>query len=125
MRITVIVVTLILVCVLFIANSQEKKNYTNMNVAQFKEYIKDTTVVVLDVRTADEFSKGHIDNAINIDFYSPSFVDDVTKTIDKNKKIALYCRSGRRSASAAEKLSPLGYNIVNLSGGYLDWSATE
>lgn len=96
-----------------------------MNVAEFKEFIKDTSVVILDVRTAEEYNQGHIDSSINIDFYSNTFAEDVIKAIDKNKKIALYCRSGRRSASAAEKLSPLGYNVVNLLGGYLDWASQE
>lgn len=125
MKNSIIIAALLICSTTFITPACSQAKYANMNVTEFKELIKDTSIVILDVRTAEEFNQGHIDNAINIDFYSKTFTEDVIKAIDKNKKIALYCRSGRRSATAAEKLSPLGYNVVNLLGGYLDWASQE
>ena len=78
-------------------------------------------VVLLDVRTADEFSEGHLPGAINIDAISAGFVDSVKTRIPTSKEIALYCRSGRRSAEAAEELQKIGYTVYDLDGGILAW----
>jgi len=77
---------------------------------------------VLDVRTAEEVSEGKIPNAINIDFYSNTFEQQASK-LDKNKTILVYCRSGRRSAGAAEVLAKKGYKVINLDGGITNWQA--
>ncbi|MBT8297534.1 MAG: rhodanese-like domain-containing protein [Maribacter sp.] len=79
------------------------------------------TVVLVDVRTPKEFNAGHLENALNIDWYNDSFTKEFEK-IDKNKTIYLYCRSGKRSADATNYLDSLGYKkVVNLEGGYLAW----
>jgi rhodanese-related sulfurtransferase len=83
--------------------------------------VADSNVVVLDVRTASEFDEGHIERAINIDYQQDDFVEKVTATLPKEKMIAVYCRSGRRSAGAAGKLGDEGYKLVNLKGGIIAW----
>jgi rhodanese-related sulfurtransferase len=98
-----------------------QQNYENADVNGFAELIADTSVVVLDVRTASEFAEGHIGRAINIDYYQSDFVEKATETLPKEKTIAIYCRSGRRSANAAEKLADKGYKLVNLKGGIIAW----
>ncbi|MBT8307159.1 MAG: rhodanese-like domain-containing protein [Maribacter sp.] len=79
-------------------------------------------VVLVDVRTPEEFNAGHLENALNIDWYNDSFTEEFEK-IDKNKTIYLYCRSGKRSADATKFLDSLGYKkVVNLEGGYIAWA---
>ena len=91
-------------------------NFENTDVQGFAELVADTNVVVLDVRTATEFAEGHLERAINIDYHQSDFVEKAKATLPLDKKIAVYCRSGRRSAGAAGKLGEDGYKLVNLKG---------
>ena len=76
--------------------------------------------IILDVRRPDEFSAGHIPNAVNIPNESIG-ADEIDELPDKDRLILVYCRSGNRSKQASEKLVRLGYaNIVEF-GGILDW----
>ena len=93
----------------------------NLNVEQFGELIKDTTVVLLDVRTPQEFAQGCIEGALNIDVKDSLFIKNVQAAIPAGAKVALYCRSGRRSMMAAEQMLEKGYVPVNLDGGILAW----
>ena len=96
-------------------------NFENTDVQGFAELVADTNVVVLDVRTAAEFAEGHLERAINIDYHQSDFVEKAKATLPLDKKIAVYCRSGRRSAGAAGKLGEDGYKLVNLKGGIIAW----
>ena len=96
-------------------------NYENAEVSEFAELVADSNVVVLDVRTASEFAEGHLERAINIDYHQSDFVEKAKATLPLDKKIAVYCRSGRRSAGAAGKLGDEGYKLVNLKGGIIAW----
>ena len=96
-------------------------NFENTDVQGFSELVADTNVVVLDVRTAAEFTEGHIKGAILIDQGQSDFVEKAKATLPIDKKIAIYCRSGRRSANAAGKLAEVGYKCVNLKGGIIAW----
>ena len=93
----------------------------NFNVQQFEELIKDTTVVLLDVRTPQEFAEGCIEGALNIDVKDSLFIQNVQAAIPAGAKVAVYCRSGRRSMMAAEQMLEKGYVPVNLEGGILAW----
>ena len=105
------------------ATAQSVSQIENFNVEQFKELLKDTTVVLLDVRTPEEFGQGHIPGALNIDVKDSLFVQNVLDQVAEHAKVAVYCRSGRRSLTAADKLSAEGYDVVNLEGGFLAWEA--
>ena len=96
-------------------------NFENAEVSEFAELVADSNVVVLDVRTASEFAEGHLERAINIDYHQSDFVEKAKTTLPLDKKIAVYCRSGRRSAGAAGKLGDEGYKLVNLKGGIIAW----
>lgn len=77
--------------------------------------------VILDVRTPEEYADGHIENAINLDFRSPDFPDEIGK-LDKNKTYLLYCRSGNRSGQALEIIRELNFQkIYHLSAGIIGW----
>ena len=96
-------------------------NYENADVKGFAELMNDPNVVVLDVRTADEFKEGHLEGALNINQAQSDFNEKAREVLTTDKTIAVYCRSGRRSANAAEKLAAEGYKVVNLKGGILAW----
>ena len=81
---------------------------------------QETGYIILDVRRADEFSAGHIPGAINVANESIG-TDEIAELPDKNQFIMVYCRSGRRSKEAAEKLVKLGYTNIVEFGGILDW----
>lgn len=76
---------------------------------------------LVDVRTTKEFSEGHIDHAMLIDVNQPDFMERAEKLLDKKRPVAIYCRSGRRSAHAARLLCKKGYRVTNLLGGFIDW----
>ena len=96
--------------------------YIDMDVVEFGLLLKENEAALIDVRTPDEYAEGHIASAVNFDVYSKSFLDDVKAAYPVEKPLAVYCRSGRRSASAAKKLADAGYTVYNLKGGYLAWT---
>ena len=102
-----------------------QQNFENMEVKEFAELITDSNVVILDVRKADEFAEGHIKGAVLIDQFQSDFVEQAQAKLPKDKIIAVYCRSGRRSANAAAKLSDVGYKCVNLKGGIIAWKEAD
>jgi rhodanese-related sulfurtransferase len=102
-------------------NTACSQNYENYDVKEFAELITDSNVVILDVRKADEFAEGHITGAILIDQFQSDFLEQAQVKLPKDKTIAIYCRSGRRSANAAGKLADVGYKCVNLKGGIIAW----
>lgn len=98
--------------------------YSTLSVKDFADRIAFNDVFLLDVRHPDEFSQGHIKGAINIDVTAPDFLNEAKELLPKEKTIAVYCRSGKRSAMASELLSENGYNVLNLGGGILNWEAS-
>ena len=102
-------------------NTACSQNYENMEVKEFAELIADSNVVILDVRKDNEFAEGHIKGAVLIDQFQSDFVEQAKAKLPKDKTIAIYCRSGRRSSNAAGKMADVGYKCVNLKGGILAW----
>ena len=81
---------------------------------------QETGYIILDVRRPDEFAAGHIPNAINVPNESIG-TSEIPELPDKNQLILVYCRSGRRSKEASEKLVKLGYTNIVEFGGIIDW----
>jgi rhodanese-related sulfurtransferase len=102
-----------------------QQNFENAEVQEFAELIADSNVVVLDVRTAAEFAEGHIQGAVLIDQGQSDFMEKAKATLPADKTIAVYCRSGRRSANAAGRLADVGYKCVNLKGGIIAWQGAN
>ena len=99
------------------------KGYADLKVDEFEKMLsEDKTVQLVDVRTPEEFAAGHLNGAINIDWYSDDFMDLVHEKLTKDRPVTVYCRSGKRSAAAAAKLGGNGYKAYNLLGGYLAWA---
>jgi len=93
----------------------------SLDAAAFQSKIIQRDVIVLDVRTADEFNQSRIIDARNINVESSDF-DAAIAELDKNATYALYCQSGRRSAIAYTKMKEAGFtNLYNLDGGIIAW----
>jgi phage shock protein E len=95
--------------------------YQNLTPTQFAQGLGQPNVVLLDVRRPDEFSQGHLPNAVNVDVSAPDFARRVA-ALNPAHPTFLYCRSGARSGQAASMLVKAGFeNVHNLMGGVLDW----
>jgi len=118
------IILLFIAVILTGCNSTSTNKIVKVNQEEVIELI-DGGAILIDVRSLTEFNQGHIDGAINIDVQSILEVEDVltynNSSINKNKKIIVYCRSGSRSNSAAEKLVDLGYNYVYDFGSMDNW----
>ena len=99
----------------------QNKSYVNMDVKGFSKYLSNDSVQLVDVRTPEEYAEGHIAGSRNINVFDSDFVGEAEKTLDKSKPVAVYCRSGKRSADAARELTDNGFNVTNLEGGILAW----
>ena len=83
----------------------------------------DSDFVILDIRTPGEYQSGHIKDAIMIDFYSNSFMDEIDR-LDKEKSYLVYCRSGNRSARSMDLFQKLEFQkIYHLSSGINGWNS--
>ena len=102
-----------------------KGKLKSVDKAEFAVVLGDSSVVLLDVRTPQEFAQGHIEGAINIDVKDSLFISNVQRQVAPGSRVAVYCRSGRRSMSAAQQMVEKGYDVVNLKGGFLAWEESE
>ncbi len=95
---------------------------TNLSATEFAEKIKEMpTAIIVDVRTPDEFSKGHLTNTLNYDWNGNEFEKQIA-LLDKSKPVFVYCLSGSRSSAAANKLRSEGFKTVyQLDGGIMKW----
>jgi rhodanese-related sulfurtransferase len=93
-----------------------------INTDAFEKMLKtDKTVQLVDVRTPGEFSSGHIEGAVNYDFYATDFAQKMGK-LDKKKPVMVYCAVGGRSGAAAEQLKKSGFTkVYDLDGGMDAW----
>lgn len=101
-----------------------KQQITEVNVDTAKKLIQEGNIKIVDVREADEYQAGHIDQAILLPRGVLEFkIANFPELTDKSAGILLYCRTGGRSALAAQTLQELGYsNVLSMAGGYEDWS---
>ena len=109
-----------ILCNLLGCTAQQQK-FESLDAEAFEQVISDTSVVRLDVRSIDEYASGHIAKAINIDVMKDDFKTKATSLLPKDKTIALYCRSGRRSKKGAGILVENGYKVVELNSGISGW----
>ncbi len=103
-----------------LSSQTDNPNYKCVKSIEFKQLMQSGDYVVLDIRTAKEFDEGHIENAVNIDFYSKNFEQLVLNY--KKNGIMLYSRSSGQSQQAITKLIALGFkNIIELENGLVGW----
>ena len=90
---------------------------------EFANVIAEPNVVILDVRSPEEFAEGHIEGAENIDINGPDFAGEVAQ-LDPNVTYAVYCRSGNRSAQAVSVMVDQGFtSLYDLGGGISSWES--
>lgn len=133
-RFLYVVILCLLMVSLIITGRKKNETQTDTNIFKsitiqeaanlVEENINNPDFIILDVRTPSEFAEGHIKGAINIDFYSETFRDELD-VLNKTKIYFVYCRSGNRSGQAMEIMKSLGFSTVyNLSAaGMGDWIA--
>ena len=108
------------------ASKQVSTKYNNISVTEAKKLIQENQsnqeFAIIDVRTPAEFAENKIDpKAVNIDVDSPDFESEINK-LDKSKSYLVYCRTGRRSAIASQKMTDSGFTkIQNMEGGTVEW----
>ena len=113
---------LMLALSLFAATSIMAAEYPDISIADLKKAIADGKVTVIDVRTSDEFSEGHIKDAKNIDIMSPDFSAKLG-ALDKTKPVLVHCQAGGRSTRSLPTFEKLGFTeIYHLDGGMNDWN---
>lgn len=108
-------------CAINVFGCSRNDSIVSVSVPAFEKEIKSDSVQLLDVRTPEEYVAGHIAGAININVQSDDFSEMALNELSKDSTVLVYCRSGRRSLTAAEILTKLGYKVVNLEGGIIDW----
>ena len=97
-----------------------KATYHKISAEEAYEMMASQEVVVVDVRTREEYESGHIENAVLVP--NESIGSEMPEALpDKEATLLIYCRSGRRSKDAAQKLLSLGYQNVYDFGGVIDW----
>ena len=98
----------------------DKAAYQKISTEEAYEMMASQEVVVVDVRTREEYDGGHIENAVLVP--NESIGSEMPEALpDKESTLLIYCRSGRRSKDAAQKLLELGYQSVYDFGGVIDW----
>ena len=113
---------LTMLCALIGCNAQNER-FKSLSVEEYAKAIEDTTIVRLDVRTAEEYAEGHIEKTLNIDVLKSDFEKKAVAALPKNKTIAVYCRSGKRSKNAARILVKNGFKVIELDAGYNGWTS--
>ena len=101
-------------------DTSAKAAYHKISAEEAYEMMTSQQVVVVDVRTREEYDGGHIENAVLVP--NESIGSEMPEALpDKEATLLVYCRSGRRSKEAAQKLLALGYQNVYDFGGVIDW----
>ena len=104
-----------------IPDDKNQTGYTSISMEEAKEvFTAPGNYIILDVRRADEFAEGHIPGAINV-ANEDIGAEQPSELPDLDQVIFVYCRSGRRSKEASEKLAAIGYTNIYEFGGILDW----
>ena len=103
------------------APGSSSSGYRQISMDEAVKMMKDEKdYIILDVRRPDEYAEGHIPGAINVPNEEIGAAD-IAALPDKSQLILVYCRSGRRSKEASEKLVKLGYTNIVEFGGILDY----
>lgn len=116
-----------IICLLFLLGlvtscfNHRNENIKVVSAEEVQSLLELDDVQLVDVRTPKEFESGFIADAQNIDYFSPTFEDDI-KNLDKDKPVILYCKSGGRSAKCADKMVEAGFvKVYDLEGGVSKW----
>ena len=116
------ILSLLLLALPFLGACQQKaQSFKTLSVDDFADVIADPAVQRLDVRTTAEYTEGHLPGSLNVNVLDPQFLQMADSLLQKDRPVALYCRSGRRSKKAADLLSKAGYQVYELATGFQGW----
>ncbi|MCT4625536.1 rhodanese-like domain-containing protein [Halodesulfovibrio sp.] len=118
-----ILFVLILVCSVSVAVAAELSRYSAEEVYDFLRNT-DSAVVILDVRTPEEYASGHISGALLYDYHGKEFVRKLLE-LPRNAVYVVYCATGYRSIRTARFLQEAGYDVIHLDGGIEVWKALQ
>ncbi len=97
---------------------------TTVSGAEVAEAVSEPGTTVIDVRTPEEYASGHVAGAVNIDVEDPGF-DEAVASLPKDDAYVVYCRSGNRSAAAADRMADAGFTDITDVGGLDDLAAAD
>ena len=100
--------------------TSQTSSFKSVDAKEFEQILRTDTLQIVDVRTPEEFNQGHIQGAICMDVRNPDFDSKIIQ-LDKHIPVAIYCRAGRRSKIAAEKMSAIGLQGYELDNGIVSW----
>ncbi len=121
MRKICLITALLTFALLSFSSCNKNNGVETIPAKEFAEVISSPDVQLIDVRSAEEFVEGNIEGSVNISLAGEDFCGLVDRTLDKERPVAVYCRGGRQSAEAAEKLDSMGFKVFELENGYKEW----
>lgn len=116
------VVFVIAFALVFVLGSR-KARFESVSPEAFSSLLaEDADAQLVDVRTAEEYAESHLPGAVNIDVKQDDFLAKAHSQLASGRTVFVYCRSGRRSKDAAAQLAKVGYKVVDMNGGILEWA---
>ena len=113
--------TIIALVFMLISSCTFAQNKNDIEITEFKTKIVSQKYILVDVRTESEFDDGHIKGAINIDYFSSTFSDEIIE-LGLETPVLVYCKSGNRSGKAMKIMNDLRFKeVYNLTGGFKGW----
>ena len=113
--------TIIALVFMLISSCTFAQNKNDIEITEFKTKIVSQKYILVDVRTESEFDDGHIKGAINIDYFSSTFFDEISE-LGLETPVLVYCKSGNRSGKAMKIMNDLRFKeVYNLTGGFKGW----
>ncbi|WP_158839416.1 rhodanese-like domain-containing protein [Polaribacter sp. L3A8] len=106
---------------LFFLSCNSQEDLKSISTKELKVLLEKDNIQLLDVRTPKEVQLGFIKTAKFANVFDADFSIKAANSLDKNKPVYIYCRSGRRSTKASEILQEKGFKVVNVLGGYNQW----
>ncbi len=111
----------LLLAILIFAGACTSQSENVVSPAKFSELMMEDNVLIVDVRTPEEYKSDRIEGAININIFDKDFKSRI-EALDTAKTILVYCRSGRRSGKASKAFTKSGFStIYDLKGGMVAW----
>ena len=122
MKISTLLTAATMLSISSISYAEEKVVAAPVKIEQVEKRLADGAQL-LDVRTKEEWAEGHLKGAKLVTVTEDGFIEKAKAVLDPEKGVVVYCRSGRRSAMAAEKLRAAGFTVYDLKGGISAWEA--
>jgi carboxyl-terminal processing protease len=128
MKLSRVIITLLAAMGIYVGSANAQKaaneNIESVSPQEFNARLQtDTAAYLLDARTSTEFAAGHLKGAHQLNWLDSTVFNNGAKQLDKSKTIYVYCRSGHRSGLAARYLAANGFRVVDMTGGYIAWTA--